>query len=181
MNTEGPCRILLIGMMGSGKSTIGQLLSNATGWPYLDNDELVQRSRGATSRQIVEEHGEAQMREAEADALALGVTVATPAVIGVAAGAILEAADREQLRLGGIVVWLRADASELESRAIGAEHRPWLDTDGGSWIRDAVAEREPLYASVADMVIDTGTGDAEASTAEILDRLHRISACAEIR
>jgi shikimate kinase len=179
MTTEGPCRVLLVGMMGSGKSTIGRLLAAATGWPYVDNDEFVRRSHGATARQLVADQGEARMREAEAGALALGVTVPAPAVVGVAAGTILEASDRERLRLGGVVVWLRADAAVLESRAMGAEHRPWLDAGGGSWIRDA--ERDPLYASVADMVIDTGAGDADVSAAEILDRLKRIPGCAEMR
>ena len=181
MTVEGPCRVLLIGMMGSGKSTIGRLLAAATGWPYVDNDELVRRSHGATARQLVADQGEARMREAEAGALALGVAVAAPAVVGVAAGTILEASDRERLRLGGVVVWLRADAAVLESRAMGAEHRPWLDTGGGSWIRDAIAERDPLYASVADMVIDTAAGDADSSAAQILDRLKRLPDCAEMR
>ena len=70
MTAEGPCRVLLIGMMGSGKSTIGRLLSDATGWPYIDNDELVRQTHGATARQILAERGEARMRAAESDALA---------------------------------------------------------------------------------------------------------------
>jgi len=181
MTVEGPCRVLLIGMMGSGKSTIGRLLAAATGWPYVDNDELVRRSHGATARQLVADQGEARMREAEAGALALGVAVAAPAVVGVAAGTILEASDRELLRLSGVVVWLRADAAVLESRAMEAEHRPWLDAGAGSWIRDAIAERDPLYASVADMVIDTAAGNADASAAEILDRLKRLPGCADMR
>lgn len=168
MTLDGPCRILLIGMMGSGKSTIGRLLSEASGLAYLDNDELVRGSHGATARQIVAERGEAQMRAAESEALALGAQTPAPAVIGVAAGTILEPANRERLRTGGVVVWLRADAAALESRAIGADHRPWLDSGGGPWIRETVAERDPLYASIADIVIDTGTRPAEESAAELL-------------
>lgn len=177
MTVDGPCRVLLIGMMGGGKSTIGRLLAKATGWPYVDNDELVRRSHGTTARQIVAEDGEAQMRAAEADALALGVEVAAPAVIGVGAGTILHPGNRDRLRAGGIVVWLRADEAVLESRAMGADHRPFLDRHGGTWIRDAIAERDPLYASVADIVIDTGRMPAEESTAEILARLSTYSAC----
>jgi shikimate kinase len=177
MTGDGPCRVLLIGMMGSGKSTIGRLISEATGWPYVDNDELVRRSHGATARQILAEHGEAPMRAAESEALARGIRDPAPSVIGVAGGTILQPENHELLRSGGVVVWLRADAPALESRAMGADHRPWLDTGGGSWIRDAVAERDPLYASVADRVIDTGTKPAEESAAELLEWLATLPAC----
>jgi shikimate kinase len=177
MTVGGPCRVLLTGMMGSGKSTIGRLLSRATGWPYLDNDELVRQSHGETARQILAERGEAPMREAESEALARGIETPAPALIGVAAGTILEPSNRERLRTGGIVVWLRADAAAIEARAMGADHRPWLDTGGGAWIRDTVAERDPLYASIADIVIDTGVKPEEESVAELLARLASIAAC----
>lgn len=177
MTADGPCRVLLVGMMGSGKSTIGRLLSAATGWPYIDNDELVRQAHGATARQILAERGEAQMRAAESEALARGVGAAAPTLIGVAAGTILEPADRERLRAGGIVVWLRADAAAIESRAMGADHRPWLDTGGESWIRETVSERDPLYASVADIVVDTGTKAAEASAEDLLASLRTVTAC----
>jgi len=168
---------LLIGMMGSGKSTIGRILAEATGWPYVDNDELVRRSTGTTARQIVAEDGEADMRSAEAAALALGVEVAAPAIIGVAAGTVLNPANRERLRTGGIAVWLRADAPILEARAMGADHRPFLERGGGSWIREAIAERDPLYSSVADIVIDSGAMAAEESSAAIVSQLRTLPAC----
>lgn len=177
MTAEGPCRVLLIGMMGSGKTTIGRHLSDATGWPYIDNDDLVRQTHGATARQVLSEHGEARMRAAESEALAAGMEVASPAVIGVAGGTILDSTNRERLRAGGVVVWLRADAATLESRAMGAEHRPWLDTGGASWIRAAVAERASLYDSVADIVIDTGASTAKESAAEVLARLAAVLAC----
>lgn len=177
MTADEPCRVLLIGMMGSGKSTIGRLVSDATGWPYIDNDELVRQFHGATARQILAERGESQMRAAESEALARGVRAPAPAVIGVAAGTILEPSSRELLRAGGIVAWLQADAAAIESRAIGAEHRPWLDTGAESWIRNALVERDPLYASVADIVIETGASAAEESAAELLARLGTVAAC----
>ena len=177
MTADGPCRVLLIGMMGSGKSTIGRLLSKATGWRYVDNDDLVRQAHGATSRQILAERGEAPMRAAESAALARGIEAPAPALIGVAGGTILDPSNRERLRGGGVVVWLQADAPALETRAMGADHRPWLETAGGSWIREAVAESDPLYASVADIVIDTAAKAADESAAEILDRLRSVAAC----
>ena len=73
MTVDGPCLVLLVGMMGSGKSTIGRLVADATGWPYVDNDELVLRTHGATPRTLLAGHGEAVMRRAESEALASGV------------------------------------------------------------------------------------------------------------
>ena len=171
-----PCRVILVGMMGSGKSTIGQLLSEATGWPYVDNDDLVSESHGATSRQLLAESGEAVMRAAESAALARGLEVPEPAIVGVAAGTILDPASRKGLRGGGIVVWLRADAETLAARASGGAHRPWIDEGGKSWFVEAVAERDPLYASVADIVLDASNGAASLA-AELRHRLREYPAC----
>ena len=171
MTSGGPCRVILIGMMGSGKSTIGRRLAARTGWPYLDNDELVRRAHGTTARRILAARGEVAMRQAESDALALGLETPPPVIIGVAAGTILDHDDRERLRRGGIVVWLRADAATLERRASGGEHRPWVDTAGAGWIREAVARRAPLYASVADVTIDTGRSSPARAAAELRGRL----------
>src|SRR3989337_187365 len=98
MTIDGPaCRVFLIGMMGSGKTTIGRLLAEATSWPDVDNDELVRRGNGRTSREILAAEGEPMLRQAEASALALGVELPPPVIVGVAAGTILDAANRERL------------------------------------------------------------------------------------
>ena len=178
MTTDGPCRVALVGMMGSGKSTIGRGLSEATGWRWVDNDDLVRRAHGVTARELLAERGEEAMRRAEADALAVGLRLPPPAIVGVAAGIILDADDRDRLRGGAIVVWLRAAAAVLESRAMGAEHRPWLDGEGASWIRDAVAERAALYASVADFVLDTDAGSVSEAVATLHAWLTATTPCA---
>jgi shikimate kinase len=178
VTVDGPCRFLLIGMMGSGKSTIGRLVADATGWPYVDNDELVLRAHGATPRTLLAEDGEAAMRRAESEALGSGVALPPPAIVGVAAGVILDAADRETLRGGGIVVWLRANAGDLAARAAGADHRPWLDGDPRAWMTAALLEREPLYASVADHVVDTDTVAPEETAARLVELLLAEAACA---
>jgi shikimate kinase len=167
-------------MMGSGKSTIGRLLADATGWPYVDNDELVANLHGSTPRRLLAERGEAAMRQAESDALAAGVAVPAPAIVGVAAGVILEGNNRDALRDGGIVVWLRAGATELAARAAGAEHRPWLDGDAVAWMRAALLEREPLYASVADHVVETDAASPREAAAELRGWLLAQTSCATV-
>jgi shikimate kinase len=163
--TNGPRRILLVGMMGSGKSSVGRALAERTGTPFIDNDVLVERATGRTARQLAQE-GESALRAAESAALREGLAVEPPAIIGVAGGAVLDPEDRELIREGGFVVWLRAPADVLAARAAGAEHRPWLDGDTEGWFRRAVAERDPLYAEVSDLEIGTGsTTPAEAAEA----------------
>ena len=181
MTVSGPCRVLLVGMMGSGKSTLGRHLADATGWPYADNDDLVLREQGATPRDLVATRGEAAMRRAESDALAAGLRLPAPVIVGAAAGVILDADDREALREGGIVIWLRAGADTLARRAVGAAHRPWLDGDAAAWMREALLEREPLYAAIADRVVDTESGPAADVAEELRAWLLAETSCGSVR
>ena len=174
---SGACRVLLIGMMGSGKSTIGRLLSDATGWPYLDNDELVRRAHGMTARALLAERGEAGMRAAESAALALGLTMPPPVIVGVAAGVILDPADRAALDDGGIVVWLSAGPEALAARATEADHRPWLDGDALAWVTSTLETREPLYSAVADVEIWTDVEPPEAAADRLRAWLAQTEAC----
>jgi shikimate kinase len=172
-----PCRVILIGMMGSGKTTVGQLLSGATGWPYVDNDTLVQRDHGRTSREILAAEGKEKLREAEAAALARGLDLPPPVILGVAAGTILDVANRRALESGGVVVWLRAGTEALVGRAMDAEHRPFVDDAGTAWMADAVRDREPLYASVADLTVDTDSGTPADAVQVIRAHLASVGAC----
>ncbi len=166
-------------MMGSGKSTIGRAVAARTGWPYIDNDELVQRARGMTARELLATAGEAELRRTEADALLLGLAQPEPVLIGAAGGTILEPAIRETLVTGALVVWLRTSPKTLAARARGAAHRPWLATDAEGWMRRTLAERTPLYESVANLSVRTEGRSVGKSAAEIVDWLAASSTCAE--
>ena len=168
------CRVVLVGMMGSGKTTVGQLLSDRTGWPYHDNDELLDRLFGATPRQVLARSGEARLRETESSALALGLESPAPCIIAAAAGTILDEPNRRVVRAAGVVVWLRATAESLNERAFGAEHRPWLDSGGKPWVRSTLLERDPLYASVADVIVDTDRREPEEIAEQILGRVSEL-------
>lgn len=149
----GPQRLILVGMMGSGKTTVGRLLAGAMGWPYLDNDEQLARLAGRTASELAAD-GEAGLRAAESAALRLGLATPAPCIVGAAAGTILDKGDRHAMAAAGTVVWLRARAATLARRACGASHRPWLSEDALAWFTSAVRQRDPLYASIADVVID---------------------------
>lgn len=152
-----PTRILLLGMMGSGKSSVGRALAEVTGWPFVDNDALVERATGLSARELLRDRGEQALRAAESEALHAGLAIPPPAIVATAAGTIMRPEDRAAIDRGGLVVWLHAPAAVLTARAAGASHRPWLDDDPVAWFTRTLAERAPLYRAVADVDIDTGS------------------------
>ncbi|HEX2141270.1 MAG TPA: shikimate kinase [Candidatus Limnocylindria bacterium] len=176
MTDTRPCRVVLVGMMGSGKTTIGRALAEHTGWGYHDNDELLAAATGRSAAEIALS-GEAALRSAEAAALAEALSMPPPTIVAVAAGSVLDRDHRERLRRDALVVWLHAAPERLASRATGAAHRPWLDDDAAQWFARAAAEREPLYRAVADLVVETGASGPAAAAERILDWL-RGTACA---
>ena len=164
---DRPPHVLLIGMMGSGKSSVGRALAARTGWTFLDNDELVERATGRSARELAA-RGESGLRAAESAALRAGLAAPAPAILGVAGGALLDEEDRRRIDEGGFVVWLHATPEILAARAVGADHRPWLDDDPLGWFRDTIAARAELYAQVSDLDIDTGvTTPEEAADAVV--------------
>jgi shikimate kinase len=149
-----PPRVILIGMMGAGKSTIGRELAQRTGWPFLDNDALVRELTGRESKAIDAEDGEDALHAAEIAALRAALGRPGPAIIA-AAGAIVDdaAASAELRESSAHVVWLRARPETLRSR-IGAGAGRRADAQDLGWIRERAATREPRYRAVADQVID---------------------------
>jgi shikimate kinase len=166
-----PARVLLLGMMGSGKSSVGRALAALTGWQFIDNDALVEAATGRTARELLAEDGEEAMRAAETAALRAGLAISPPAIVATAAGTVLESANRERIADGGFVVWLHARPEVLAARASGAAHRPWLDGDAVTWFREAADARDPLYRAVSTLQIDTETTRPAEAAAAIVDAI----------
>lgn len=169
------CRVVLLGMMGSGKTTLGRMLSSRTGWPYHDNDVLLAEATGRTARELANRSVEA-LREAEAAALRRGLQLPPPVIVGAAAGVVTDPSLRALLVHAGIVIWLRAPAGVLASRAALGAHRPWMEADAAAWIAATAAEREPLYGEVADLEVDTAA-QAPADAAEAILGALRSTTC----
>ena len=170
-----PVRVLLVGMMGVGKSTVGRAVAARTGWPYVDNDELVRRATGVPTKQVLDRFGEPALRTAESQALGFALALDPPVVAGVAAGVVEDPADRDRLRAGGHVVWLRATLDTLVRRVGPGDDRPWLRPDPRAALERLWAGRRPLYEYVATQVVDVD-GAAPADIAdEILAELARVS------
>jgi shikimate kinase len=146
--------ILLVGMMGAGKTTTGQLVAARLGWTYRDSDADVEEATGLTVPQLFARDGEAAFRRAEATVLARACDDPKPSVISVAGGAVLSAENRALIARSGLVVWLRADPQTLAHRVGAGEGRPLLDDDPAANLVRLNEVRAPLYDEVSRFRID---------------------------
>ncbi|HUP85039.1 MAG TPA: shikimate kinase [Acidimicrobiales bacterium] len=167
-----PERLYLVGMMGSGKTTVARLVATRLGWVSLDSDEQVCRRTGRTVREIFETDGEAAFRGEESAALREAARAApdTPAVVAVAGGAVIEAANRALLSESGPVVWLDVPPSVLAGRVrAGVDHRPLLGDDPATALERLERQRRPLYEEIADLVVDASVRTPTQIAAEIVE------------
>lgn len=165
-------RVLLVGAMATGKSTVGRALAELLGCGYLDNDDLLLAATGRTARALAAADGERALREAESDVLTEVLATPAPWVAGLAAGVVVDEADRERIaESGAFVVWLAAPAQVLADRAASGAHRPWLGDDARAVLERLVAERAPFYAEVADEVVDVSEDDPQDIAARLAQRI----------
>lgn len=154
--------VVLVGMMGAGKSTVGRALAARLGREFADTDELVEEATKLTVREIFETEGEDEFRRLEGVLLHHALAVRAQGVIGCGGGIVTHEGARHLLRDGrGFVVWLRADPATLAARLEGVGDRPLLDGDAEGNLRRIGAERAVWYDEVADLVVDVDGLEAD--------------------
>lgn len=156
-------RVVLMGMMGTGKTTVGRLLATRLGVPYLDNDEAVRRMSGREPAEIRDTDGEAALHQLESAALGWALDGPPPMIVGAAGGIVDDPRALQLLEKATLVVWLRASPETLRERIGGGEGRRIEATDL-DWISHRVARRAPAYAALADLIIDVDDLGPEAVT-----------------
>lgn len=149
--------VVLVGLMGSGKTTVGRRLAAGLGRAFIDADEALVEITDRTIAEIFEEDGEEAFRTIEADVLEELLEHHEPAVIATGGGVVLRADSRHRLQGPEVtVIWLAARPAFLASRVEGKPHRPLLAGDESTLdvLTRLYTERAPLYADVADLVVD---------------------------
>ena len=148
--------IALVGMPGSGKSTVGRQLARQLGWSFVDSDHEIERRIGGSIRAFFEQHGEPAFRDLEQQVIAeLAVRPAT--LLATGGGAVLREPNRAALKANAAVIYLRSTPEELFRRLRHDTQRPLLQVkDPLKRLRDLHAERDAVYRDAATYVIETG-------------------------
>jgi shikimate kinase len=148
--------LVLVGLMGAGKTTVGQRCAELLERPFVDTDELVVASAGVPFDDIWAAEGEQGFRARERVAVTDAAASPTPLVISCGGGAVLDADNRRALRTTGVVVWLVASSSELASRLVHDDSRPLLaGGDKTATLERLRSLREPAYEAAAHVQVPT--------------------------
>jgi shikimate kinase len=146
--------LVLVGMMGAGKSTVGRIVAHRLDRPFLDSDAVIEERTGRTVREIFATAGEQAFRDLETAVLGEALASDEPSVIAAAGGVVLSPQNRSMLsEADARVVWLLADPELLLQRVRSGMHRPLLDDDPAATLQRMWDEREPLYREVADAIV----------------------------
>jgi shikimate kinase len=165
--------IVLIGMMGSGKSSVGRRLHERTALVLFDTDEIVTSRFGMPISEIFLKHGENKFRQAETEALQT-LPTSEPVVIVTGGGIVLREENLNLLKRLGAVVWLEADEATLFKRASRTHNRPLLQCKNPKKaFTQMLQARLPLYAKVADIRIDTSVLTDEEVAVAILSKFKK--------
>lgn len=150
----GDRHLLVIGMMGAGKTTTGRSLARRLRRPFRDSDEEILARTEMTVPEIFATRGEPAFRAEEKAVLATAIASPVPSVIAVAGGAVFDPDSRRRIRRAGAVIWLRARPRTLSLRVGSGAGRPLLEHDPAGTIARLEAMRRPVYRELADGVLD---------------------------
>ena len=168
-----PGNVFLVGLMGAGKTSVGRLLARRLNKSFHDCDHEIEQSTGVKVSVIFEIEGESGFRAREARMLA-ELVLRRNVVLATGGGAVLAAENRRMLSENGVVIYLRASPADLWHRTRHDRNRPLLKTaDPQATLQKLYEERDPVYTSIADIVIDTGNQSVASLVQRVQQQLLR--------
>ena len=162
--------IVLVGLMGAGKTSIGRRLAARLGLPFRDADAEIELAAGRTIPEIFSRYGEPAFRDGERRVIQR-LLAGDPMVLAYGGGAFMDPATRASTRRDAVSVWLRCPVPTLVRRVAGRDNRPLLaDGDREATLHRLTEIRNPVYAE-ADMIVDCGDESPDVTTGQVLDAL----------
>jgi len=163
--------LILVGMMGSGKTTMGRALAKHLGKVFVDSDEEIIKRTGVTIPHIFDVEGEAGFRQREAASIR-ELVERENMVLATGGGAVLEEQNRAMLQQSGIVIYLKASVHDLWQRTRHDRNRPLLHTGNPhAKLSELFQQRDPLYRQVSDIVVQSGKQSANALMLHLVDEI----------
>jgi shikimate kinase len=176
-NALGSRSLVMVGLMGCGKSSVGRRLATRLGMPFVDTDDEIERVAGKSITDIFSDWGETEFRNGERRVIArlLG---AGPQVLATGGGAFVNPETRENIKAHGISIWLKAELPVLMRRVAKRDHRPLLKTgDPEATMRKLMEARYPIYAE-ADVVVESRDVAHEVIVTDVIEALRSSGALA---
>lgn len=169
-------KVYLVGLPGTGKSSVAPLLAPRLGWGFVDTDAQIERVSGLSVAGFFARHGEQAFRIQESRCVKWVAQVPDPIIVAVGGGAVLELENRVLMAETGIVIWFRATVETLAMRlSKDSSARPLLaQGDLRTNLKNLLAERGPYYQEIATLTIDVDDGDCDRITDRVLRALGRV-------
>ncbi|HYM33684.1 MAG TPA: shikimate kinase [Candidatus Cybelea sp.] len=162
--------VVLVGLMGAGKTSIGRRLAQRIGLPFVDADSEIEAAAGCTIEEIFARHGEAAFRDGERRVM-FRLLDGPPLVLATGGGAFMDPGTRAKIQERGTSVWLKAELDVLLRRCLRRTNRPLLKQgEPREVLQKLMSERYPVYAE-ADITVDSGDGPHEQVISAIIERL----------
>lgn len=162
--------IVMVGLMGAGKSAIGKRLAQALGLGFIDADKEIEEAAGCTIPEIFARFGEPAFRDGERRVIAR-LLEGPVCVLATGGGAFMDETTRARIKAGGLSIWLRADLDTLVRRTARRNNRPLLNAgDPRTILGDLMTKRYPIYAQ-ADLTVDSLEAPPETTTQRVIDAL----------
>jgi len=166
--------IVLVGLMGSGKTTVGKRIAQELGYEFADSDDLVASAAGKSVRDMFSQHGEAVFRKYESDAIrSILADGKSSIVLATGGGAVISSENRTVIsHHASHVVWLDASVADLVVRTKSGTARPLLDGDAGKTLQSLSDQRSAWYEEVATLRIDTRGKSVAKVCSAVLEAIH---------